>query len=336
VTRAALVAQIMRGYEMARNKAVAAHAERREELLTRVPRLAEIEAEINVTGLELAKTAISGAGTSVEDARAAIDALGAERIKILATLGLPPYALNVADYRCNTCADTGFIQAQSNMQATYCACFTQQMMDGFYELSQVRHVLSDENFDTFDLSFFSDELIENEGLSPRKNMEMVRRRALRFVEWFTAEHANLLLYGSSGLGKTFVCHAITKALLDVGHTVLYLPVPRLMRAVEDARFSRDRSEDAAEMLRAVDETDLLVLDDLGVEMPTIVTTSALFDIINQRLLMRKATVISTNLSPSELRDTYSDRLISRFYGSYEFIKFFGDDLRFMKKQRGGM
>jgi DNA replication protein DnaC len=157
---------------------------------------------------------------------------------------------------------------------------------------------------------------------------------LRFVENFNTETANLLLYGASGLGKTFVCHAITKALLEGGFTVLYLPAPRLTRAIEDARFARERSEDAAEMLRAVDDADLLVVDDLGVEVPTIVTASALFDIINQRLLMRKSTVISTNLSPTELRDNYSDRLISRFNGSYEFIKFFGDDLRFLKKQRG--
>jgi len=85
------------------------------------------------------------------------------------------------------------------------------------------------------------------------------------------------------------------------------------------------------MLEMADEADLLVLDDLGAEVSTVVTSSALFDIINQRLLMRKSTVISTNLSPNGLAAQYSERMVSRFLGNYQLLKFFGEDIRVKKK-----
>jgi len=90
-----------------------------------------------------------------------------------------------------------------------------------------------------------------------------------------------------------------------------------------------------EMLEAIDEVDLLILDDLGSEMTTIVTQAALFEIINQRLLSRKHTVISTNLSPSMLHSDYSERIVSRFVGKYQMIKFFGEDIR-VKTKYGGL
>jgi DNA replication protein DnaC len=75
---------------------------------------------------------------------------------------------------------------------------------------------------------------------------------------------------------------------------------------------------------------------LGAEFSTVVTSAALFDIINQRLLLKKHTVISTNLSLMELDDQYSDRIVSRLWGYFKVLKFFGDDIRVKKKYRGAV
>jgi DNA replication protein DnaC len=111
-------------------------------------------------------------------------------------------------------------------------------------------------------------------------------------------------------------------------------VPRLCKVIEDSRFNRASLAEPEEMLDAVDTVDLLVLDDLGAEISSLITSAALFDIINQRLLTRRPTLISTNLTTNELAVQYSERIVSRFLGNYQLIKFFGEDIR-VKKKYGG-
>ena len=65
--------------------------------------------------------------------------------------------------------------------------------------------------------------------------------------------------------------------------------------------------------------------------------SELFTIINARLLNQNnkitKTVISTNLSISNLADSYGERIVSRFIGNYNICYFFGDDIRLKKRKR---
>jgi len=162
-------------------------------------------------------------------------------------------------------------------------------------------------------------------------MRAVRKIAERFAKEFEPGEENLLFYGETGLGKTFMCRCIAKAVLDEGFIVLYVTAPHLFKLVQAHHFNRDNAEDAGEQLDAVHEADLLILDDLGAEFSTIVTDSALFEVINQRLLDKRSTVISTNLTIAELRDHYTERIVSRFLGSYKMLKFFGDDIREKKR-----
>ncbi|MCL2225465.1 MAG: ATP-binding protein [Defluviitaleaceae bacterium] len=322
--------EVMREFETARNRAEELREARREELYKKNPRLSVIDKNLGELGLSVAKLALAGDANGLQQTREKIDALKQERLSLLAKKGISEnYLLPV--YNCKNCEDTGYISHSPGSPVTPCACLKQRLIEEYYSLSNMREVLRDENFDTFDIRLFSTEILESEGLSPRTNIETNYRYAINFVQNFDNEFQNLLLYGETGLGKTFLSHCIAKDLLDAGHTVLYLTVPRLCKIIEDARFNRESLSAPDEMLDAVDESDLLVLDDLGAEVSTIVTSSALFDIINQRLLMRKPTVISTNLTPNGLASQYSERIVSRFLGNYQMLKFFGDDIRVKKK-----
>ena len=79
--------------------------------------------------------------------------------------------------------------------------------------------------------------------------------------------------------------------------------------------------------------DLLILDDLGTEMTTAFVQSALYQIINGRLLERRATILSTNLRLEELGRRYSPQIASRLEGEYQILPFFGEDIRKLKKER---
>lgn len=320
--------EAMRDLEVTRERAEAEHAARLEEAYKNAPRLREIDKSLGALGLSLARLALSGDERGIAEARTNAENLKKERKVLLAKKSIGKNFFS-PEYSCSTCKDTGYITTET--LSVQCFCLKQRLINEYYSLSNMQEVLQDENFDIFDIRLFSTQIIESEGLSPRANMETTYRIAISFVQNFADEFQNLLFYGETGLGKTFICHCIAKDLLDEGHTVLYLTVPRLCKVIECSRFNREALVAPDEMLEAVDEVDLLVLDDLGAEISTVITSAALFDIINQRLLTRKPTVISTNLTPSALASQYSERIVSRFLGNYQMIKFFGEDIRAKKK-----
>ena len=323
--------EIMRSYEADRDLAANLLQERKQEIYRRLPRVQEIDNEISRTSIRVAKqilTSGSNAKLLLEELQHYSKALKEEKERLLAENGIPEsYFTDI--YRCLLCKDTGHISHTER-----CQCLKQRLINKYYDLSNIKGLLEAENFDTFDLRYYSQAENPSEGLSPQRNIQIIYQTAMKFVEEFDRSFQNLLFYGDTGLGKTFLCNCIAKDLLDKGHTVLYVTAPRIFKLVEDYRFNRDDMEDQDYAIDAVTDVDLLILDDLGAEFSTIVTSAALFDIMNQRLLAKKATVISTNLSPDEFETHYSDRIVSRFLGHYKMSKFFGDDIRAKKKYKG--
>ena len=81
--------------------------------------------------------------------------------------------------------------------------------------------------------------------------------------------------------------------------------------------------------------DLLIIDDLGTELTNSFVASQFFLCINERILRKKSTVISTNLTLGSFMDTYSERVFSRVSSNYTMIKLIGKDIRIQKKILGG-
>ena len=79
--------------------------------------------------------------------------------------------------------------------------------------------------------------------------------------------------------------------------------------------------------------DLLILDDLGTELTTSFTQSALYNIIDSRLTVCRKTIISTNLTDAELAARYIPQIISRIGGEYDTLPFMGRDIRAIRKER---
>ena len=113
-------------------------------------------------------------------------------------------------------------------------------------------------------------------------------------------------------------------------SVLYLSAPQLFNSLAQTAFDR-KDEDARNMNEYIFGCDLLIIDDLGSEYTNQFIASQFFTCINERLLHKKSTIISTNLSLETLADLYTERSFSRITSSYALLKIVGDDIRIKKK-----
>ena len=146
---------------------------------------------------------------------------------------------------------------------------------------------------------------------------------------------HILLYGPPGLGKTFLSACIARVVSEHGFSVVYDTAVNIFAQFETQKFSRDEDDtrEARDGTRRYLGCDLLILDDLGSEMTTPFVQSALYQLLNTRLTGGKRTIISTNLTPDDIRRRYTPQLASRLEGEYHMLRFFGEDIRLQKKQR---
>ena len=326
--------QVWRELEQERLRAEKALAERLAFLYDKLPEIKAIDDEMAEIGLQIAKSvlrpsSILHASNSIADLQRRSDELSRRRTELLYDNGYDETFFDDV-YNCAECKDTG--RAGGGQER--CRCVKQRIVGKYYKMSNLDKVLERENFDAFNLNYYSDVADIAHGISPRDNMSRIYSIATRFVDDFDKKFENLLMYGGTGLGKTFLSNCIAKDLLDAGKTVLYTTAGQLFKMVENQRFGRGKdemSETDSAFLALVTEVDLLIIDDLGTEFATVVTTSELFSYINTRLLNEKSTIISTNLEPADFEEQYSDRLTSRLFGQYYQLRFFGDDIRIGKK-----
>lgn len=253
------------------------------------------------------------------------DALLARKASILEENHYPADYLSPI-YTCADCRDTGFTGSN-----TPCHCFRQAKLRTLYENSNLADALERENFGTFCEELYDETTIhENLSITPRENIRRIREACLDFIKHFDNAYENLLLYGPTGVGKTFITHCIAKELLDTSHTVVYLTSLQLFDMLEKNKFQREDTYAANEQISYMLDSDLLIIDDLGTELSNSFTISQLYYFIEERHHKQKSTIISTNLSFSDLRERYSERIFSRFTGYYDFKQIIGNDIRIQK------
>ena len=230
-------------------------------------------------------------------------------------------------YTCPDCKDTGYIGNEK------CHCFRQAAINLLYTQSNLTSILETENFDHFCFHYYPETMKDRvTGRNARENIQKIVDECLHFVQNFDMEHDNLLFYGATGVGKTFLTHCIAKELLESAHSVIYFTSFDLFEVLSTATFGKKYAEDKVlQQHSAIFDCDLLIIDDLGTEMTNTFVASQLFLCINERLMNKKSTIISTNLSLESLRDLYSERVFSRISSNFKMRKLIGKDIRLMKK-----
>lgn len=303
---------------------------RLQEVYDRVPEIQRIDGQLRAQMAELVRLTVSRRADLQQQLEALKNAnleLQMRRAELLVENGWSVEYLD-ALYSCPLCKDTGVYEGGP------CRC-----LDKLYnqELTRELGVLlrrGDESFERFDLSLYSDRPDPATNKSPRTSMQKVFNICKRFAETFPDSNpANLLLQGGTGLGKTYLSACIARVVAEKGYSVCYDTAASALEAFERQKFARDPAEQeaAAARVRRMLDCDLMILDDLGTEMVTPMSVSALYTLLNTRLVNRKSMIISTNLVGEALSGKYTEQIVSRILGEFAKLSFIGQDIRRLKK-----
>ena len=322
-----LLARARTQLDLIRSDNQAEHQRRLSLVYARVPEIQRMDETMRRQMTELVRLTISHP-VDLKERLAALEKdnldIQMRRAELLVENGWPVEYLDDI-YSCPKCRDSGVYEGG------VCSC-----LEKLYnkELTKELGTLlqhGDESFERFDLNYYDAAPVG--GVSPRETMTMVLGACRKFADNFPAVSANLLFQGGTGLGKTYLSACIARVVAEKGYSVCYDSAAAALEAFEVQKFSRDpeTSEAANARVRRMLDCDLMILDDLGTEMISSISTSALYTLLNTRLENGKKIIISTNCSDEELQKKYTPQIYSRIKGEFLRLPFVGRDIRLIRK-----
>lgn len=290
---------------------------RRAEVMAKIPEIEEINRSLTGTGIALFNAVVSG-----EDIESQIDSLrrrntDAQRMMadLLRANSFPEDYLD-EKYTCPICCDTGYQNGKR------CECFRALVRRLAFEKLNGASQIRLSSFDDFSTEYY-----RAAGGDCLVNMQSVLEYCRAYAKGFSLESRSIFMLGQTGLGKTHLSLAIAAEVIKKGYNVAYDSIVNYLRTIENEHFGRSEGNTLDLLLSA----DLLIMDDLGAEFESSFYSSVIYNIINTRLNYAHPTIISTNLSPQQMQRRYDDRIVSRLFAMYDYLKFTGNDIRQMKK-----
>ncbi len=312
-------AQAVEEHKQAQNR-------RREEIYERLPEVKELDVQIRQTMADVMAQAFrhgEDPAQAVAESRRKNLRLQQRRSDLLHQAGLSEHREGPM---CRQCSDTGYVGEKM------CACLEALCQEE--QRKELTSLLSQNvTFDDFSLEYYPTAVNPATGLSPRRQMELIYETCVNYASHFVPKRGkNLLMSGEPGLGKTFLSACIAREVVSRGYSVVYDTAIHVFACLEKQKFGGGTPEDSR-MAERVMECDLLILDDLGTEMPTAFIAPALYSVINGRLMEEKPTIISTNFNIQQLSARYTPQITSRIAGEYSILSFAGQDIRRLKSRQ---
>lgn len=307
---------LMREYEETRLYNRKLRDDRLKEIYDNVTGYRELDESTVSVSLDIAKKRIAGEDTEQADLHELLSELKSMKLSLLAGAGYPADYLDPI-YDCPDCKDTGYIGTEK------CHCLKKKLTAILYTNSNIKDYIDQNNFSTLSYNFYKGEDLER--------FKKAVATCHECVDSIDTDPKNIMLYGSVGIGKSFLSGCVAKELMDKGYTVTYRSAAGLFEELARNTFNNDNKEDLYNLVDYIYNCDLLIIDDLGTELLSSFVSTQFFSLINERQLRRKSTIISTNLSLEQIRDRYSDRVLSRIVSSYAVIKLTGPDIRIIKR-----
>lgn len=288
------------------------------------PRLKEIDHLLRASMTKVAQTVFTEGGDPV----AAMEQIKQENLslqqerKLLVATQFAPDFLDESPV-CSHCGGSGYIG--SAMCSCLGALCREEQRKQLWQLTD-----GAQRFENFRLDYYSDRLDREYSASCRTIMKRNLEYCQDYARAFCPDSGNLIFNGGTGLGKTFMSACIANVVVDKGYSVAYESAAQLFKKLEKNRFSP--SEETRIEVAKFTDSDLLIIDDLGTELSGAFVTAALYDLLNERLLSGKSTIISTNLSAEEMAKRYSPQIASRLGGNFKGLTFVGEDIRVLKNR----
>ena len=329
---ASVLSRATRRLEEERRRREEALARRKEEIYAQLPRLREIDRELKGTVYQIIASSLREGRDPAPPIQVIKDhnlSLQAERTHLLLQNGWGADALDELP-ACPKCNDTGWVGARM------CTCL--KKLCGEEQIKELSKLLDlgEQSFETFSMDYYSPLAWPGEEISPRENMEFIFDMCSNYARKFGRFRLrNLFLSGPPGLGKTFLSACIARTVSENGFSVVYDTAVNVFARFEEQKFARDRldAEEAKDETKRYLGCDLLILDDLGSELTTPFVQSALYTLVNARLMANKQTVISSNLTMAQVRQRYTPQISSRLEGEYRVLPFYGEDIRLQRKKQ---
>jgi len=144
---------------------------------------------------------------------------------------------------------------------------------------------------------------------------------------FMAKKENIILTGASGVGKSYLAQALGHQACLMGHKVMYTNTARYFTKLKLAKVDGTYITELKKLLK----TDLLILDDFGLQSFDNHAREALMDIIDDRF-NDKSTIVSSQIPVSAWYDiigegTIADAILDRIVNSSHRIDLKGESLR---------
>lgn len=315
--------EIMRGYEERHLANAELQRQRRREIEEKLPEYFSYDKKISAAGMEYFKSQMSGSKKmSRDELHKTISSYEEKKRELLTGAGYPVDYLDFI-YDCPDCKDTGYIDNEP------CHCFKQASVDLLYPSTRLALDFQNASFENFSFDYYDPKLIDD--VSKVSSLEYAKNAfeyCQSFVKNFSSTGGNILLYGETGLGKTFLSNCIGNAILKQGYSVLYVTAPQFIDIFE--RKMKDRSEEYRRDFDLLHDVDLLIIDDLGTEFQNSFSVTNVLECVNDRILYKKSTVISSNLNLKRLQEVYTERFSSRIVEHYKILRLTGKDIRAQK------
>lgn len=314
--------RVMREFSEKRLNAEKAADSRRKELSAKLPEYARVDSALAELGFRIYQETVKG-GPDLDERISKIKSQGEElrrqRDKIAEQNGYPKDYTKVR-FECEKCGDTGFVGREK------CECLKRALSEAGYISSGLGKLLTHQNFSSFSLELYPTDKLPGKDYSARDVMKIVFDKCKDYADSFTTDSGSLLFVGGTGLGKTHLSSAIAKTVIDRGFDVVYDSAPNIINLLGREQYYSTSPETAEKYFGC----DLLIVDDLGTEYPSKAAQSAVYNLINSRLVSGKPMIVSTNLTAQSLEKQYDGRIISRLFGEFCVLLFEGRDIR-MKK-----
>ncbi|MDU3177186.1 MULTISPECIES: ATP-binding protein [Anaerococcus] len=289
------------------------------EVYKKIPSMESLDKNIRELGYIIIQDGLKGDDTEKKEND--LKQLRIEKARILEANGFEKDYMEIR-YHHPICKDTGFVGTKM------CSCRKQLIIDQNYSQSNIRSLISRENFRNFDDSLFSDNPYKDYPITPYQNIQHIKKSLYGFINDFDKQNNNLYIFGDVGRGKTYLLNSIAKEILDRNYSVLYMTSSRLFKFLNDYNWAFEEARAKhQEQFDFILDCDLLIIDDLGSEASSKNDSANLFEVVNNRMIAGKPIIFSTNYDETMLSETYGDRIFSRIIGNSEVYEIFGEDLR---------